>query len=142
MKTLIITLFSSLILTLSALAHGNVELGPKGGRLVEFGDHSGVHAEVVLKDGQFIISLYDEKAKKEVPITDQEIVITHRESKEKLKPELKDGQWVVAKPEGNDFWLIIQFKENAQAKAKNGRLHFDASICSACKEQEWLCKCS
>ena len=142
MKTLVIALFSSIALAASALAHGNIEIGPNGGRLVEFGEHSDLHAEVVLKDGQFVISLYDEKTKKEIPVTEQQLVITHRATKEKLKPELKEGKWIVAKPEGNDFWLIIQYKENAQAKPRNGRLHFDAANCSACSQPEWLCKCS
>jgi hypothetical protein len=141
MKTLLLALFSSLTLAHSVLAHGDIEIGPKGGRLVEFSNHQGVHAEVVLKEGQFFISLYDEKAKKEIPVTDQQIIITHRESKEKLKPELKDGQWVVTKPEGDSFWLIIQLKENAEAKAKNGRLHYNASHCAPCGQPEWLCKC-
>ncbi len=141
MKTLAATLLTSLALAISALAHGNVEIGPNGGRLVEFSGHSEIHAEFVLKDGQFVIGLYDEKTKKEVPVTSQQLTVTHKEANKKLSPELKDGKWTVAKPDGEDFWLIIQLKETAEAKAKNGRLRYNASTCSACNSQEWLCRC-
>jgi hypothetical protein len=141
MKRIITSLFASLALVASALAHGGVELGPNGGRLVEFGDHNELHAEFVLKGDKFVVSLYDEGAKKEVPVKDQVLVVTHKESNKKLTPELKDGKWTIAKPDGGDFWLILQLKDNAKAKAKNGRLHYDASICSKCKAQEWICKC-
>ncbi|MHA3773075.1 hypothetical protein ACXR0O_16205 [Verrucomicrobiota bacterium sgz303538] len=142
MKTRIATLLTSLALAASALAHGDVELGPNGGRLVEFGDHTDIHAEVALKDGKFVIGLYDEKAKKEIPVTDQKLTITHKEANKKLTPELKDGKWALAKPEGDDFWLIMQLKDNDKAKARNGRLHYDATKCSACNNPEWLCKCA
>jgi hypothetical protein len=142
MKTYLTSLLASLALTAAALAHGGVELGPNRGNLVEFGLGNPVHAEFVLKDGNFVIGLYDEAAKKERPITDQVITITHKETGKKLTPELKDGKWVVAKPEGKDFWLIVQLKDDAKAKAKNGRLHYDETVCSACKKQEWLCECN
>jgi hypothetical protein len=141
MKTHLAILLTTLALAASALAHGGIELGPNGGQLVEFGDHHTLHAEVALKGGQFLISLYDEAAKKEVAVTDQVLVVTHKEANKKLVLELKGGKWTVAKPDGSDFWLILQLKDNAAAKAKNGRLHYDESICSKCKAQEWLCKC-
>ena len=53
---------------------------------------------------------------------------------------MKDGKWTLAKPEGGDFWLILQYKDDAKSKAKNGRLHYDETICSKCKAQEWICK--
>lgn len=142
MKKYILALLSSLAITAGAYAHGDVELGPNGGRLVAFGDHDALHAEVVLKDGKFVIGLYDEEKKKEVPATGQVLTITHKEKSAKLTPELKDGKWIVAKPEGDDFWLMFGLKADAKAKAKSGRLHYDATICSDCKAAEWICKCS
>lgn len=142
MKTTIISLFSSIVLTVSAFSHGGVELGPNGGRLVEFGDHNALHAEFVLKGGNFVISLFDEAKKKEVSVTEQTLTITHKESGKKLTPELKDGKWVVAKPDGDDFWFILQLKDGSSAKAKVGRLHYDAANCGGCDKAEWLCQCS
>lgn len=124
-----------------ALAHGDVELGPNGGRLVEFGEKNPLHAEVVLKDGSFVIGLYDEAAKKEVPIGEQEFSVTERNGGKKLAVEKKDGKWVVAKPAGKDFWLIFQLRDKAGAKARTGRLHYDETNCSECNNPEWLCKC-
>jgi len=134
------SLTASLAFSVSALAHGSAELGPSGGRIVEFGAHAGVHAEVVLRDGRFVLSLLDAE-KKEVPAGAQQLIVTHRETNTKLTPELKDGKWSFAKPDGESFWLILQLKETPDAPSKNGRLHYDATICSACDNAEWLCKC-
>lgn len=143
MKKHLLALLGSLTLTASlAFGHGGVELGPHGGRLVEFGEKAPLTAEVVLQDGKFVIGLYDEAAKKEVPATTQALTITHKEKNAKLAPELKDGKWVIAKPEGDDFWLIMSLKADAGAKAQNGRLHYDANICGECKKAEWVCQCA
>lgn len=122
-------------------SHGN-EFGPNGGRLVALAEGNPLHVEVVLnKEGKFVIGLFDEKTKKPVPVTTQTLVLTHKEKKAKLTPELKDGKWVVAKPEGDDFWLIFQVKPAADAKALVARLHYDAAICGGCNKPEWLCTC-
>lgn len=126
----------------TALAHGDVELGPNGGRLVEFGEKNPLHVEVVLKDGNFLVGLYDEAAKKEVPIAEQEFTVTEKSTGKKVAVEKKDGKWVLAKPAGKDFWLIFQLRDKAGAKAKTGRLHYDETICPECSVQEWLCKCA
>lgn len=125
----------------TALAHGDVELGPNGGRLVEFGEKNPLHAEVVLKDGQFVIGLYDEDAKKEVPLAEQELTATERSSGKKLTVEKKDGKWTLAKPAGKDFWVILQLKDKPGAKAKTGRLHYDETNCPDCNSPEWICRC-
>lgn len=122
-------------------AHGGVELGPNGGRLVEFGEKNPLHAEVVLKDGNFVIGLYDEEAKKEVALAEQELVVTERNSGKKLTVEKKDGKWVLAKPAAKDFWLILQLRDKPGAKARTGRLHYDETNCSECNNPEWICKC-
>jgi hypothetical protein len=142
MKTTIISLFSSIVLAVSAFAHGDIDLGPNGGRLVEFRGHGSLHAEFVLKNDSFIVSLYDEKSKKEIPVTGQALTITHKESGKELSAELKDGKWILTKPAGDDFWLILQLKENDTEKAKVGRLHYDGANCSGCNKAEWLCQCS
>ncbi len=141
MKKLITALLALVATATAAFGHSAVPIGPNGGRLVPLGEGNSLNAEIVLKDGKFVIGLYDEKTKKEIPVTKETLALTHKEKKAKLSPELKDGKWTVAKPEGDDFWLIMQFKETAEAKAKNARLHYDAGICSGCKKGEWLCSC-
>lgn len=126
----------------TALAHGDVELGPNGGRLVEFGEKNPLHAEVTLKDGNLVIGLYDEDAKKEVPIAEQEITVTERGSGKKLTVEKKDGKWTLPKPAGKDFWLVFQLRDKAGAKAKTGRFHYDETNCPECSSPEWICKCA
>ncbi len=143
MKNHITALLASLLLATAALAHGGIEFSPKGGRLVELAEGNPLHAEVSLtKEGKFVIGLYDAKTKKEVPVTTQTIVLTHKEKKAKLTPELKDGKWVVAKPEGDDFWLIMQVKTGEKEKALNARLHYDGANCGGCNHPEWLCTCN
>ena len=141
MKKSLLTLLITLGFAIRALAHGGGELGPNGGRLVEFGGHDPLQVEFAPAGDHFVVSLYDEAAKKVVPVTDQVLIITHKEANQKIAPALKDGKWTVAKPAGKEFWLIVQLKENATAKAKNGRLRYDESLCPKCKAQEWLCKC-
>ena len=63
MKTYILALLSSLVITAAAFAHGEVELGPNGGRILEFSKDETLNGEVSVKDGKFVIALLD-KAKK------------------------------------------------------------------------------
>ncbi len=141
-KQLLAALVVALVSTASALAHGEVELGPNGGRLVEFGESNPIHAEFVVKDGNFVIGLYDEEARKEIPVADQELTVIERSSGTKLTIEKKDGKWSLPKPAGKDFWLVLQLRDKPGAKAKNARLHYDETICPECSAQEWICKCT
>ena len=142
MKKHILTLLSSLILSAVAIAHGDVELGPNGGRILEFSKNESMHGEVVFKDNQFHIALLD-KDKKPVALADQELTATSgdRAKPEKLVVEKKDGKFIVPAVKSGE-WIIFQFKDNAKAKAITARIQYDLTICSACKEPEWLCKCA
>ena len=142
MKRILTTLLASLALAASALAHGDVELGPNGGRLVPFGEKNPLHAEVTLDGSNFVIGLYDEEAKKMIPAASQVLTITQKETNKKLEPVLKDGKWTVAKPAGKDFWLIMTLKDDPKGKSRVGRLHYDETICPDCGAQEWVCRCS
>ena len=142
MKKSILTLLSSLALTAAALAHGEVELGPNGGRILEFSKNETMHGEVVLKGDKFHIALFD-KDMKPVALGDQTLTATGGASgkPEKLAVEKADGQFVVPVVK-NGEWLIVQFKETAKAKAITARLQYDTAVCGECKAAEWLCKCS
>jgi len=138
------TLLLGLLLSTApqVIAHGKIEIGPNQGRLMSFGDAQPLHAEFVLDGGNFIVSLYDEAAKKAVAVSTETLVVTHKESGKKITPELKDGKWIVAKPEGEDFWFILQLQTAGGRKNSVARLHFQSSKCGSCDKAEWLCQCS
>ena len=141
MKKYVFTLLCSLVFNSAALAHSNVELGPHGGRILEFSKNESMHGEVVFKDNHLHIALLD-KDMKPVAIAEQELTATSgdRARPEKLPVEKKDGAFVVPAVKSGD-WLVFQFRENAKAKPVTARLQYDLTPCGTCKEPEWLCKC-
>lgn len=109
MKTKLMTLALALIAGV-AFGHGGVELGPKGGRLLELSKDESMHAEVLVKDGKFHLTLLD-KDLKPVKVTEQTITATtgDRKSPEKLEVAKTDTGFTV--PVVKDgAWLIVQFK--------------------------------
>jgi hypothetical protein len=141
MKKQILTLLSSLVLTAAALAHGEVEVGPNGGRILDFSKNETMHGEVTFKDGKFHVALLD-KAMKPVALAEQSLTATGGPTgkPEKLAVEKADGHFVIPAVKPGE-WLILQFKPDPKAKAITARMHYDTATCSACKESEWLCKC-
>jgi hypothetical protein len=143
MKTYVATILISLASSLSAFAHGALEFGPKGGRLLEFSAKSGLHAEVVLKNDKFLITLFDEKTKATVPAGDKVLSVISGDRNKPVKYTVdKEGDgYAIAKPAGDDFWLILQLREGSGGKAQTARLHYEAKLCGECKKPEWLCAC-
>jgi len=123
------------------LAHSGVELGPNGGRILEFSKNETMHGEVTVKDGQFHIAVLD-KDMKPVAISRQSLTATtgNRAKPRKLEvsraaqgfhlPLVKPGEW-----------LILQFKESPDAKPITARFEYDTTTCAACHNAVWLCKC-
>jgi len=144
MKTSLLTLAAVLLLGVTrALGHGGVELGPNGGRILEFSKNETVHGEVIAKDGFFHIALLDKKMQP-VELKDQTLTATtgDRKKPEKLAVEKKDGKFVVPMQKGTEFLTIFQFRDSPSVRQVTARLTYDATLCSACKNAEWLCKCS
>jgi len=141
MKKQLLTLLSSLALTAAACAHGEVELGPNGGRILEFSKNETMHGEVTLKDGKFHIAVLD-KDMKPVALGEQTLTASGGPTNkaEKLAVEKTGGKFVVPAVKPGE-WLILQYKDNAKAKAVTARMQYDTSTCSACKAAEWLCEC-
>ena len=140
MKSKISLLFLALT-TSFALAHGGVELGPNGGRLLEFSKNETMHGEVSLKDGKFAIVLLD-KDLKAVAVDAQTLTATTGSGTkpEKLTVEkTATGFAVPVIKEGGI--LVVQFRGNAQAKPITARLTYDTTNCEKCDSPEWLCKC-
>lgn len=57
MKTKLILLVT--LITSLAFGHEGVELGPNGGRILEFSDNETMHGEVTVKGEQFHIAILD-----------------------------------------------------------------------------------
>jgi hypothetical protein len=142
MKKHILTILGSLMLSVLAMAHGGIELGPNGGRILEFSKNESMHGEVVSKDNHFLIALLD-KDMKPVSLVEQELTATSgdRSKPEKLAVEKKDNKFIVPAVKSGE-WVIFQFKDNPKAKAITARLQYDLTVCNGCKEPEWICKCA
>lgn len=116
--------------------------GPKGGRLLE---NTEPRAEfLVEKDHSVTIHFYDANLK---PVSAGAQVVTvvadSKTGKSKLEFE-KKGEVLVSKtklPEGDGYNVVVQFKENADAKSQNFRIKFDQKICGECKRPEYSCTC-
>ncbi len=142
MKKQLLTLLSSLAISAAAFAHGEVEVGPNGGRILEFSKNETMHGEVTVKDGKFQIAVLD-KDMNPVALTEQALTANGGPTgkAEKLVVEKSGNAFVMPIVKSGD-WLIVQFKENAKAKAITARLQYDTTKCGECKAEEWLCKCS
>jgi hypothetical protein len=127
--------------TMPVLGHGGVELGPNGGRILEFSKDETMHGEVSRKDGKFHVALFD-KNMKPVKVNEQTLTATGgtREKPEKLTVEKSDSGFVVPLVKEGQ-WLILQFKEKPASKAVTARFEYDTGTCSKCKAEEWVCKC-
>jgi hypothetical protein len=140
MKTKLTTLAVALLTSLS-LAHEGVEIGPNGGRILEFSKNETLHGEITVKGDSFHIAVLDKDMK---PVTNTEQTLTaitgDRESPQKLQVTKTEKGFTLPAVKAGE-WLILQFKPNAKAKAITARMEYNTSECEACKNPEWLCKC-
>jgi hypothetical protein len=139
------TKLTALIIALTAsfaFGHGEVELGPNKGRIVEFSTDESLHGELIAKDGKLHIALLD-KDMKPVKIEAQSITATGgtREKPVKLEVTKDETGFTFVAPQ-NGEWLILQYKGTAGAKSITARVHYDLNKCSSCSNPEWLCTCS
>lgn len=141
MKLKLTTLILALTSTF-AFGHADIELGPNGGRILEFSKDETMHGEVTVKDGKFHVALLD-KEMKPVALTDQKLTVTSgdRNNPEKLTVE-KQGDQFVAPTVKDGQWVIFQFRPTPNAKPVTARFQYDTSTCGECKKAEWLCACS
>jgi hypothetical protein len=136
-KTLLLLSF----ITTLGFAHEGVELGPNGGRIVEFSKDETTHGEVTVKGDQFHIAVLDKDMK---PVTMNEQTLTavtgDRAAPQKLTVE-KDAKGFVIPVVKAGEWLILQYKKTPGTKAITARLEYNTAICEECSNAEWLCKC-
>jgi hypothetical protein len=132
----------ALTLTASfAFSHGGVEIGPNGGRILEFSKNESMHGEVTLKGDKFHIAILD-KDMKPVKVEGQTLTATGGTREKPVKLEVTKGEKGFSVPTVKPGeWLILQFKEKSDGKAITARFEFDTSNCSKCDSAEWICKC-
>lgn len=135
-KLILLTLISTL-----TFAHEGVELGPNGGRILEFSKNETMHGEVTVKGDKFHIAVLD-KDMKAVVMDQQTLSATtgDRSAPQKLTVE-KDAKGFLVPSVKAGEWLILQFKNAPGEKAITARFEYNTSICEECKNPEWLCKC-
>lgn len=139
MKTKLILLLS--LLTSLAFAHEGVELGPNGGRILEFSKDETMHGEITVKGDQFYIALLG-KDMKPVAMAGQTLTaITGDRAKPQKLTVGKDTKGFVVPLVNAGEWLILQYKNTPEAKAITARFEYNTAICEECQEMEWVCKC-
>ena len=136
---------TTILLTLTtgfAFGHGEIELGPNKGRIIEFSSDESLHGEVLEKDGKLHIMLSD-KDMKPVKIEAQTITATagQRNNPTKLEVTVQGDAFTLTTPAEGE-WLILQFKASADAKAVTARLHYDTKKCDPFSNPEWRCGCA
>lgn len=132
----------TLALTASfAFGHGDIELGPNKGRILEFSKNETMHGEVTEKDGKLHIALLD-KDMKPVKVDAQSLTATAGTRAKPVKLEVTNSEsgFTIPLP-GAGEWLILQFKDGTDAKTITARLLYDTSNCAPCKSPEWRCAC-
>ena len=140
MKAKLTTLILTLV-TGFAFGHGDIEIGPNNGRIVEFSKNESMHGEVTVKDGQLHIAILD-KDMKPAKMDKQSLTATGgmREKPEKLAVE-KDASGFIVPLVKEKQWLILQYKETPDAKAITARFEDETKPCPECKKGGWLCAC-
>jgi len=137
----IATAFIALVVSATALFAKPIP-GPKGGRILTT---DAPHVEFfVEKDRTVTVSFYD-KALKPVALSGQVVSATAeaKSGKVTLTFAEKGGALVskTALPEGDDYTVVVQVRDNASAKPKNYRVTFHDEVCGECKRAEYACVC-
>ncbi len=141
MNTKLSTLVLSLLASF-ALGHGGVEIGPNGGRILEFSKNESMHGEIIEKDGKFYVAVLD-KDMKPVQVVQQSLIATSGDRDKPVKLEVtKDEKGFTLPLVKAGEWLILQFKLTPDSKPITARLEYDTAKCGECKKPEWLCACA
>jgi len=116
--------------------------GPRGGRILE---KTAPEAEFfVEKDRTVSVKFYDATGKPVGPAEQTVTVVADAKAgKQKVEFE-KKGEALVSKsplPEGEDYNVVVQFKQTADAKPQNFRFKLNLATCGECKRAEYACIC-
>ncbi|HYE31923.1 MAG TPA: hypothetical protein VEH27_10870 [Methylomirabilota bacterium] len=139
----IFRILAAVLVTVATLmAHSENEIGPHGGKILEFSTDQSVHGEVTMTNGMFHVLLLD-KEMKPMALTDESIVVTggSRSNPEKPKVEKQGNQFMFPALKGDNYLLVFQFRSKPASKPVTARFEYNAAKCGACKKPEWLCVC-
>lgn len=141
-------LFTKIVLPVLALAFAlpayaaKPLAGPKGGKIVTA---AAPHVEFfVTPQRNVVVSFYD-KDLKPVAASGQVVsaVAEAKSGKATLAFAAKDGALVSTTPlpAGDGYRVVLQVRENANAKQQNYRVEFHGEVCEKCKRAEYACTC-
>lgn len=116
--------------------------GPKGGRILTT---EAPHAEFfVEKDRSVVVTFYGTDLKP-MPVAGRVASATAEAKSGKVKLDFteKNGALVSTNklPDGDDYTVVVQLKDNANAKPKNYRVSYHDEVCGECKRAEYACVC-
>jgi len=143
LKQFLLTLAAALLLGVAhAHAHGDIELGPNGGLLLEFSENQTLHGEVTLTNGVFRVALLDQD-RKPVALAGQTLTVTGGDRNRPARPEVKQegNHFTFPALQGDQYLLVLQFRPKPDQRPVTARFTFDATLCGDCRKQEWLCAC-
>lgn len=148
MKSIALTLFTALALTLPSFAdekghsHAKKDPGPNGGRVITAVKP---HLEFLVTPERTVQITALTDALKPTKLRGQIIAITAGERSNPTKLELKevDGLLVSSPlPAGNAFPVSVSIKSDAKAKATYEKFTLDLGKCPTCKLGEYACICA
>jgi hypothetical protein len=125
-----------------ALCAEKIVAGPKGGRLLESAPHN---AEFFVTDDRKVeVTFYDAALKPVDPSTETVAVIAEPSSgRTKIEME-KTASGYISKtplPKGDPYRVVVQVRENENAKPQNFRIDLELHMCAGCAKKEYACTC-
>jgi hypothetical protein len=139
----LLQIIALLTLTVTAAnAAETVEAGPRKGRMLNLGN--GKTEFFVEADRKVSFAFYDAENKQRPTGSEVMTTIAEAPSGKKTLEFEKQGDLLVSKeplPEGEHYNVVVQARENAEAKPKNFRIKLDLSICGSCSNPEYACTC-
>ena len=128
--------------TFALNAAGKVEVGAKGGRILE---KTTPKAEFFVETDKTVsITFYDAAGKPVSPTSQTATVIADSKSGKQTLAFEKRGDALVSKtklPEGDGYNVVVQLKQSPDAKPQNFRFLYDAQTCGGCRRAEYACHC-
>ena len=122
--------------------HDEIVAGPNGGRVMHDFEP---HAEFFVTDDRKVQITFVDDDMKAIPPGGQEVRVIAGDRSDQTKLTFaKSGDVLLSNevlPEGNDFPVIVQVKETADAKSVNGKFSLNLAQCPTCDYKEYACAC-
>ncbi|MDF1811922.1 MAG: hypothetical protein P1V20_06900 [Verrucomicrobiales bacterium] len=122
--------------------HGGAEAGPNGGRVLHKVEP---HLEFfVTKDRKVMMTQLDDNLKA-AAVGDQVVRVTAGDRSNPIRMTfVKQGNVLISQtafPEGDDFPVVVQIKNNAGSKTIIEKFTLDMTQCPTCDHLEYACTC-